>query len=272
IIEANPEEGTVLEEPPIPEEEILREEKEADEASLEEVELEISEAVKTAESISNAETAEDISPVENTSTSESKPEQKVHSEVLDETEKGMDTAEKPFDVTEISEDKSGTIPVIKPPISFPKLKKVTEIPEDEEERLDLLLKIYESIFLAMSIGASKIMGVAPARGLTRKFLPVEDCRKLLDGVDVKNNSTIDFVKIKENAEKIPLSEREQSFKENFSKIITIIIENYGKVMGYSAFRAMIRPEFKIINESYGHLLDELGIKDQLHPELRDFFN
>jgi predicted regulator of Ras-like GTPase activity (Roadblock/LC7/MglB family) len=165
-----------------------------------------------------------------------------------------------------------SIPVIKPPIAFPKLKKVTEIPEDEAERVDLILKIYESIFLAMSIGASKIMGVAPARGLTRKFLPVEDCRKLLDGVDVKSNSTIDFNKIKENAEKIPLSEREQSFKENFGKIINIITENYGKVMGYAAFRAMIRPEFKIINESYGHLLDDLGIKEQLHPELRDFFH
>lgn len=172
----------------------------------------------------------------------------------------------------VVEEESGAIPVIKPPISFPKLKKVTEIPGDEEDRLDLLLKIYESIFLAMSIGASKIMGVAPARGLTRKFLPVEECRKLLDGVDVKNNSTLDFDKIRANAEKIPLTEREESFKENFGKIITVITENYGKVMGYSAFRAMIRPEFKIINESYGHLLDELGIKEQLHPELRDFFN
>ena len=165
-----------------------------------------------------------------------------------------------------------SIPIIKPPIAFPKLKKITEIPEDETERADIILKIYESIFLAMSIGASKIMGVAPARGLTRKFLPVEECKTLLDGVDVKNNSTIDFIKIKENAEKIPLSEREQSFIENFGKILTIITENYGKVMGYSAFRAMIRPQFKIINESYGHVLNELGIKEQLHPEIRDFFN
>lgn len=165
-----------------------------------------------------------------------------------------------------------SIPVIKPPIAFPKLKKITEIPEDEAERADIILKIYESIFLAMSIGASKIMGVAPARGLTRKFLPVEECKTLLDGVDVKNNSTIDFIKIKENAEKIPLPEREQSFIENFGKILTIITENYGKVMGYSAFRAMIRPQFRIINESYGHVLNELGIKEQLHPEIRDFFN
>jgi len=184
------------------------------------------------------------------------------------------TAEEAEIITEapVEEEPEVSIPIIKPPIAFPKLVKVTEIPEDEEARVDLLLKIYESIFLAMSIGASKIMGVAPARGLTRKFLPVEDCKILLDGVDVKNNSAIDFVKIRENAEKIPLSDREQIFKESFGKIVTIITENYGKVMGYSAFRAMIRPEFKIINESYGPLLDDLGVKEQLHPELLDFFN
>lgn len=169
------------------------------------------------------------------------------------------------------EEPEPTIPVIKPPIAFPKLEKVVEVPEDDAERADLILKIYESIFRAMSIGASKIMGVAPARGLTRKFLPVEECRKLLDGVDVKNNSTIDFDKIRENAEKIPISEREKSFKDNFAKIITIITENYGKVMGYAAFRGMVRPEFKIIIESYGPVIDELGIKEQIHPELQDLF-
>lgn len=174
--------------------------------------------------------------------------------------------------TPAREEPKVTIPVIKPPIAFPKLEKVTEIPDDDDARLDLILKIYESIFLAMSIGASKIMGVAPARGLTRKFLPVDECKVLLDGVDVKNNSSIDFAKIKENADKIPVSNREMVFKESFGKIITIITENYGKVMGYSAFKGMIRPEFKIINESFGHLLDDLGIKEQIHPELRDFFN
>lgn len=163
------------------------------------------------------------------------------------------------------------IPVIRPPISFPKLAKVVEVPEDENERADLILKIYESILLAMSIGASKIMGVAPARGLTRKFLPTEECKKLLNGVDVKNNSTIDFDKIRENAEKIPASEREESLKDNFGKIVTIVTENYGKVMGYAAFRGMVRPEFKIINESYGSVIEEMGIKDKLHPELLDLF-
>ncbi len=203
-------------------------------------------------------------PEESGITPEEQPSEEISA---DESEISVKEPEAPAE-----EEPEVSIPVIKPPIAFPKLVKVTEIPEDEEARVDLLLKIYESIFLAMSIGASKIMGVAPARGLTRKFLPVEDCRILLDGVDVKNNSAIDFVKIRENAEKIPLSDREQIFKESFGKIVTIITENYGKVMGYSAFRAMIRPEFKIINESYGPLLDDLGVKEQLHPELLDFFN
>jgi predicted regulator of Ras-like GTPase activity (Roadblock/LC7/MglB family) len=197
--------------------------------------------------------------------------------VIEETEIAEEPEAPVEEETEITEEPKEEepevgIPVIRPPIAFPKPEKVTEIPEDDEARVDLLLKIYESIFLAMSIGASKIMGVAPARGLTRKFLPVEECKILLDGVDVKNNSSIDFVKIKGNADKIPLSEREKVFKESFGKIITIITENYGKVMGYAAFKGMIRPEFKIINESYGPLLDDLGVKEQLHPELLDFFN
>jgi len=164
-----------------------------------------------------------------------------------------------------------SIPIIKPPIAFPKLEKVSKVPENEFERSELILTIYESILKAMSIGASKIMGVAPARGLTRKFLPIKECKKLLYGVDVKNNSTIDFDKIRENAEKIPLSERETSFIDNFTKIIAIITENYGKVMGYSAFRGMVRPEFKIIKESYGIVIAELKIKDKIHPELLDLF-
>jgi predicted regulator of Ras-like GTPase activity (Roadblock/LC7/MglB family) len=164
-----------------------------------------------------------------------------------------------------------SIPIIKPPIAFPKLEKVNKVPENEFERSELILTIYESILKAMSIGASKIMGVAPARGLTRKFLPTNEYKKLLYGVDVKNNSTIDFDKIRENAEKIPLSERENSFIDDFTKIIAIITENYGKVMGYSAFRGMVRPEFRIIKESYGVVINELKIKDKIHPELIDLF-
>ena len=81
-------------------------------------------------------------------------------------------------VTDSSVKAERTIPVIKPPIAFPEIKKVVEIPENKEERADLILDIYEAIFRAMSIGASKIMGVAPARGLTQKFLPSEHCQKV----------------------------------------------------------------------------------------------
>ncbi len=164
-----------------------------------------------------------------------------------------------------------TIPVIRPPIAFPDIKKVIDIPENTEERGELILDIYESIFRAMSIGASKIMGVAPARGLTQKFLPLEDCKELLEGVKVESNSTIDFKKIRENANKILKDERESVFTKDFTKIINVITENYGKVMGYGAFRGMVRPEFKIINDSYGPIMIKLGIKDKIHPELSELF-
>lgn len=166
---------------------------------------------------------------------------------------------------------STPLPVIKPPISFPKLPENVKIPDDDKEKSDLILNIYESLFLAMSIGASKIMGVSPARGLIKKFLPFEDCKSLLNDVDVKSNSAIDFDKIRENAENIPLKERENTLIIDFSKIIDIITENYGKVMGYGAFRGIVRAEFKVITASYGETMDELGIKDKLHPELKELF-
>ena len=164
-----------------------------------------------------------------------------------------------------------TIPVIKPPIAFPDIKKVVEIPENITERSDLILDIYEAIFRAMSIGASKIMGVAPARGLTQKFLPIEQCKKLLNGVNVKSNSTIDFTKIRENANNIPIEERESQFIEDFTRILDVVTDNYGKVMGYGAFRGMVRPEFKIITNSYGPVMKKLGITTKMHPEMAELF-
>lgn len=169
------------------------------------------------------------------------------------------------------EEPSVHIPVIKPPISFPELPKDVKVPEGSEERSNLILDIYEAIFLAMSIGASKIMGVAPARGMTKKFLPVESCQKLLDGVSVKSNSTVDFDKIRENAQKIPSDERENEFITDFSKIIHVITEGYGKVMGYDAFRGMVRAEFKMIDDSFGESMEKLGIKEKIHPELAILF-
>lgn len=46
--------------------------------------------------------------------------------------------EVPTESTE--EEPEHTIPVIKPPIAFPKLEKVVEVPEDDAERADLILK------------------------------------------------------------------------------------------------------------------------------------
>ena len=174
-------------------------------------------------------------------------------------------------VTDSSVKAERTIPVIKPPIAFPEIKKVVEIPTNKEERADLILDIYEAIFRAMSIGASKIMGVAPARGLTQKFLPSEHCKKLLDGVNVNSNSTIDFNKIRENASKIPVEEREAQFIEDFTRIIDVVTDNYGKVMGYGAFRGMVRPEFKLITDSYGPVMQKLGITEKMHNEMAELF-
>ena len=160
------------------------------------------------------------------------------------------------------------IPSIKPPISLPDLPDSVVIPDDPLGRTDLMVEIYETLFLAMSIGASKIMGVSPARGLTKQFLPFNECKKLLEGVDVKSNAVIDFEALRVNAEKIKVEDREAVFLKDFSRIISVITDNYGKVMGYDAFRGMVRSEFRAINDSYGDAMDELGIKGKMHPELQ----
>jgi len=164
-----------------------------------------------------------------------------------------------------------SIPVIRPSISFPKLPDTVQVHESPEKRINLVLDIYESIFLAISIGTSKIMGVSPAIGLIKRFLPLEDCKTLFKGVEVKSNSSIDFDKIRKNSKDIPLDEREKTLITDFSRIIEIITENYGKVMGFGAFRGMVRGEFKVINHSYGKPMEELGIKDKIHHELIDLF-
>ncbi len=169
------------------------------------------------------------------------------------------------------EEVKPSIPSVRPPISFPSLPEHVEIPDDPEKRSDLILNIYESIFLAMSMGAAKIMGVAPARGLTKKFLPFEKCRRLLENVDLKSNATIDFAQIKKNAAEIPLPEREEIFIQDFNRMIEVITENYGRVMGYEAFRAMVRPEFLEIKKSYGEAMDKLNIKQSMHPEIAQLF-
>jgi len=90
-------------------------------------------------------------------------------------------------------------------------------------------------------------------------------------VNVKSNSTIDFNRIRENSAKIPLEERESQFTEDFTKIIDVVTENYGKIMGYGAFRGMVRPEFKIITNSYGPVMHKLGITEKMYPEMAELF-
>jgi predicted regulator of Ras-like GTPase activity (Roadblock/LC7/MglB family) len=192
-------------------------------------------------------------------------------EILETELKSVSSTENNTTATDEIPEPEESIPIIKPPIAFPEIKKVTDIPVDMADKSDLILDIYEAIFKAMSIGASKIMGVAPARGLTQKFLPFEHCHKLLEGVNVKSNSTIDFKKIRENASKIPIEDRESQFIEDFTKILEVVTDNYGKVMGYGAFRGMVRPEFKKITDSYGPVIIKLGIANKLHPEISELF-
>jgi predicted regulator of Ras-like GTPase activity (Roadblock/LC7/MglB family) len=161
------------------------------------------------------------------------------------------------------------IPVIKPPLSFPPLPDIVTVPEDLTKKSELIIDIYEAIMLAMSIGASKIMGTAPARGMLKKSIPYDESPELLDGVDVKSNSSLQFDVIRANLEKFPLETRPKQTIDGFTKIISSITDKYGKVMGYSAFRGMIRPEFKKIYASYGPAMKELGIKEKIHPELRE---
>lgn len=161
------------------------------------------------------------------------------------------------------------IPVIKPPLSFPPLPESVSVPENLEEKSKLITDIYEAVLLAMSIGASKIMGTAPARGMLKNSIPYADCPELLDGVDVGSNSALQFDVIRKNLEKFPLESRTDKTIDDFTTIISAITEKYGRVMGYDAFRGMIRPEFKKIYNSFGPAMEELGIKEKIHPELRE---
>jgi len=157
------------------------------------------------------------------------------------------------------------IPEVKPPLSLPELRPL-EVPDDPEGQIEVALTIYEHVLLAMSIGASKIMGVAPAGGMLRKSLPYSECPETLRDVNVLGSASLNFRKLRENIEASGHSL--EKIKEDFERIIASITENYGRVMGYDAFRGMIRPEFKRIHRAYSAAMDELGITRTIHPELR----
>jgi len=164
---------------------------------------------------------------------------------------------------------SHTIPEVRPPLSLPELKSI-DVPSDPEAQKETTLLIYEHILLAMSIGASKIMGVAPAGGMLRKSLPHDECPITLEGVGVLGNASIDFKKLRENISAAGYNLEE--IKRDMEIIITSITENYGRVMGYGAFRGMIRPEFTAIYRAYRDAMDELGITETIHPELRQIWD
>jgi len=178
--------------------------------------------------------------------------------------------EKPMMEDKVKESmESAAIPEVKPPLSLPELRSV-DVPADPEARKETALLIYEHILLAMSIGASKIMGVAPAGGMLRKSLPRQECSITLDGVGVLSNASVDFKKLRENISAAGYSLEE--IKRDMEIIITSITENYGRVMGYGAFRGMIRPEFTAIYRAYRDAMDELGITETIHQELRQIWD
>lgn len=196
--------------------------------------------------------------------------EKVKSDSFDpEKEVVTEDLESEIDKLKDSKPSKMDIPVIKPPLSFPKLPDSVYVSENAEEKSKLIIDIYEAVLLAMSIGASKIMGTAPARGMLKNSIPYNDCPELLDGVDVSSNSSIQFDIIRENIDKLPIEIRSEKTIDDFTTIISAITEKYGRVMGYDAFRGMIRPEFKKIYHSFGPAMEELGIKDKIHPELRE---
>lgn len=157
------------------------------------------------------------------------------------------------------------IPEVKPPLSLPELRPL-EVPGDPEGQIETALTIYENVLLAMSIGASKIMGVAPAGGMLRKSLPYSECPETLRDVKVLGSASLDFRRLRENI--AGSGHSLEKIKEDFERIITAITENYGRVMGYDAFRGMIRPEFTRIHRAYSDVMDALGITGTIHPELR----
>jgi hypothetical protein len=142
------------------------------------------------------------------------------------------------------------------------------IPENLEDRTKIILDIYEDIFSAMAIGASKIMGEPPARGLIKKFLPFNECEELLANVKVKEDGSLDFYMIRKNAEKISIQEREEIFIRDFSHMIGVLTDNFGRVMGYDAFRGMIKPELRVIGDTFRDMMKELKMLQKIHPEIR----
>ncbi len=153
-----------------------------------------------------------------------------------------------------------------PPL--PEIPEKIEIPDNPVERARLMLDIYNTLLMSISISASRISGIAPTRGLFKKFLPGGDF-PLLSEVEIKKDVTLDVEKLRSNMEKIPPEERGEYLKENFSTIMNRIVDGYVDVMGYKPLRGMMRKEVRRVMEGYGNAMEELGIKETIPQQLID---
>jgi hypothetical protein len=141
------------------------------------------------------------------------------------------------------------------------------IPDDPCGRADLEFDIYKALFLSLSIGAAKVSGVAPTRGMLKRYLPQNECSAFLDGVGIQPNATLDFKRLKENLDRLPPAERERVLKENFGKIISSLVTGYGSVMGYAPLRGMTKKEMETVMKAYGDAMRNLGIAGTIPSEI-----
>ena len=141
------------------------------------------------------------------------------------------------------------------------------IPDDPCARADLEFDIYKALFLSLSIGAAKVSGVAPTRGMLKRYLPQNECSAFLDGVGIQPNATLDFKRLKENLDRLPPAERERVLKENFGKIISSLVSGYGSVMGFAPLRGMTKKEMETVLKAYGQAMQNLGISGTIPSEI-----
>jgi predicted regulator of Ras-like GTPase activity (Roadblock/LC7/MglB family) len=151
--------------------------------------------------------------------------------------------------------------------TLPDLPANIAIPDDLCARADLEFDIYKALFLSLSIGAAKVSGVAPTRGMLKRYLPQSECAAFLDGVGIQPNATLDFKRLKENLDRLPPAEREKVLKDNFGKIISSLVSGYGSVMGYAPLKGMTKKELESVMKAYGAAMQNLGIAGTIPSEI-----
>ncbi|MBN2014941.1 MAG: hypothetical protein JW778_07160 [Candidatus Altiarchaeota archaeon] len=150
---------------------------------------------------------------------------------------------------------------------LPDIPVSVEIPDDSAGRADLAFEIYKVVFLSLSVGAARVSGVAPTRGMIKRCLSRVRCHDLLEGVAIQRDATLDFKKLKENLERIPPKDRERAIKEKFGEIISSLVDGYGSVMGYAPLKGMTMKEMGLVLKGYKEAMDELGIMNTIPLEI-----